>query len=69
MLESVEQGTLPPTLSQGLNTLITKPQKDHLLIDNWQPISLLNTDYKVFATILVQRLKNVLYPMRHSRDS
>ena len=62
-LESVEQGALPPTLTQGLITLIPKPKKDHLLIDNWRPISLLNTDYKVFASVLAKRLKNVLDPI------
>ena len=63
ILESVEQGILPPTLTQGLITLIPKPKKDHLLIDNWRPISLLNTDYKVFASVLAKRLKNVLDPI------
>uniref|UniRef100_A0A3Q3AHM4 Reverse transcriptase domain-containing protein n=1 Tax=Kryptolebias marmoratus TaxID=37003 RepID=A0A3Q3AHM4_KRYMA len=63
ILESIERETLPPTLTQGLITLIPKPKKDHLLIDNWRPISLLNTDYKVFASILAKRLKNVLDPL------
>lgn len=63
ILESVGQGTLPPTLTQGLITLIPKPQKERLLIGNWRPISLLNTDYKVLATILAKRLKNVLDPI------
>lgn len=44
-LESIEFETLPPTLSQGLLTLIPKPKKDILFIDNWRPIFLLNCDY------------------------
>lgn len=41
-------------------TLIPKPKKDLLLIDNWRPISLLNCDYKIIATIFAKRLKSVL---------
>lgn len=58
--ESIAKGALPPTLTQGLITLIPKPKKDILLIDNWRPISLLNNDYKVLAIIFAKRLKNVL---------
>lgn len=40
--ESIDRGALPPTLCQGLITLIPKPRKDPLLLDNWRPVSLLN---------------------------
>lgn len=56
--ESIESGTLPPSLSQGLLTLIPKPNKDSLLIDNWRPICLLNNDYKLFAQIFAKRIKH-----------
>ena len=45
--ESIDKQTLPPTLCQGLLTLIPKPRKDPLLLDNWRPICLLNNDYKI----------------------
>uniref|UniRef100_A0A8C6NVQ2 Reverse transcriptase domain-containing protein n=1 Tax=Nothobranchius furzeri TaxID=105023 RepID=A0A8C6NVQ2_NOTFU len=51
---------LPITMNQGLTTLIPKPNKDLLLIDNWRPISLPDNDYKVFALIIANRLKMVL---------
>uniref|UniRef100_A0A096MGV5 Reverse transcriptase domain-containing protein n=1 Tax=Poecilia formosa TaxID=48698 RepID=A0A096MGV5_POEFO len=41
-------------------TLIPKPNKDPLFIDNWRPISLLNNDYKIMASILANRVKEVL---------
>ncbi|KAJ0029318.1 hypothetical protein NQD34_004315 [Periophthalmus magnuspinnatus] len=58
--ESLGQGTLPPTLNQGVITLIPKPKKDILNIDNWRPICLLNNDYKIFASVFARRLKSVL---------
>ena len=59
-LKCIDNETLPPTLTQGLITLIPKPRKDKLLIDNCRPICLLNNDYKVFAQIFEKRIKTVL---------
>ncbi len=59
-LECIGNESLPPTLTQGLITLIPKPKKDPLLIDNWRPISLLNNDYKIFALVFAKRIKTVL---------
>lgn len=58
--ESIQNETLPPTLTQGLITLIPKPKKDLLLIDNWHPVSLLNNDYNILAIIFAKKLKSVL---------
>lgn len=59
-LECIGNESLPPTLTQGLITLIPKPKKDSLLIDNWRPICLLNIDYKIFALIFAERIKTSL---------
>uniref|UniRef100_A0A669DIK2 Reverse transcriptase domain-containing protein n=1 Tax=Oreochromis niloticus TaxID=8128 RepID=A0A669DIK2_ORENI len=59
-IESLINQSLPPTLSQGLLTLIPKPKKDPTYIDNWRPICLLNNDYKILAQIFAKRLKAVL---------
>ncbi|KAI2643779.1 putative 149 kDa protein [Labeo rohita] len=58
--QSIELGKLPPTLTQGLITLIPKPKKDALLLDNWRPICLLNIDYKILASIFSVRIKKTL---------
>lgn len=58
--ESFLRGELPPSLKQGIITLIPKPNKDLLVIDNWRPITLLNNDYKVIASVLASRLKSGL---------
>ena len=47
--------------------MIPKKDKDLTLIQNWRPISLLNTDYKLIAHILSNRLHTVL-PTIISKD-
>ncbi len=51
---------MPDSLKQGVITLIPKPRKYILYLDNWRPISLLNNDAKVFAHIFAKRLKHGL---------
>uniref|UniRef100_W5NLN7 Reverse transcriptase domain-containing protein n=1 Tax=Lepisosteus oculatus TaxID=7918 RepID=W5NLN7_LEPOC len=58
--ESIEKGVLPTSMTQGLITIIPKPDKDHLLIDNWRPITLINNDGKILASIFAERLKTGL---------
>lgn len=58
--QSIENGKLPPSLTQGLITLIPKPKKDHLFLDNWRPICLLNIDYTILASIFSARIKTTL---------
>lgn len=55
--ESITKGKLPPSMQQGLIKLIPKPNKDKMNIENWRPITLLNNDAKIFASIFAQRLK------------
>lgn len=55
--EALEKEELPPTLKQGLIKLIPKPNKDKLSIEKWRPITLLNNDAKIFASIFAKRLK------------
>ena len=45
---------------RSLLTLLPKPGKDTRLLDNWRPLSLLNTDYKIVAKLLSIRLQNVI---------
>lgn len=55
--EAIETCRLPPTMCQGLITLLPKPNKDCLLLDNWRPITLINNDAKLLAHIFAQRIK------------
>lgn len=58
--ESLRKKELPASLKQGVITLIPKPNKEKLHIDNWRPITLLNNDCKIFALIFGKRLKAAL---------
>uniref|UniRef100_A0A8C2B6N7 Reverse transcriptase domain-containing protein n=1 Tax=Cyprinus carpio TaxID=7962 RepID=A0A8C2B6N7_CYPCA len=58
--ESLEKEALPTTMTQGVITLIPKPEKDRNCLENWRPITLLNNDYKIFALVFANRLKEVL---------
>ena len=59
--ESFTKGELTYTQKQGIITLIPKGsdlEKDKLT--NWRPITLTNTDYKVLAKVLAERLGKVI---------
>lgn len=43
------------TMKQGVIKLIPKPGKD--ILSNLTPITILNTDFKILATVLARRLK------------
>ena len=45
---------------QGLINLIPKKDKDLRNLKNWRPISLLNSDYKIIAKLLSNRIKPAL---------
>jgi len=47
-------------MKQGLITLIPKQGKDKRYINNLRPITLLNTDYKLFSHVIADRLRNGL---------
>lgn len=58
--ECIEFNELSTSMKQGLITLLPKPDKDHLILDNWHPITLLNVDYKLLSHIYAYRLKKGL---------
>lgn len=57
---ALETGTLHRSARRGLITLIPKKEKDLQWLDNWRPITLLNTDYKILSKTLALRMKNKL---------
>lgn len=56
----VAKSELSSTMKQGTICLIPKPDKDPAFIENLCPITLLNLDYKIFASMFAKRLKSGL---------
>ena len=49
----------------GIITLLRKKDKNSLLVKNYRPISQLNTDYKIIAKVMANRLKLCLHQIIH----
>lgn len=63
--EGFEMGELSDLQKHGLVSLIYK-KNDPLLLKNWRPITLLNSDYKIAAYVLANRLKKVMQNCIHT---
>ena len=60
LLSSLNYDLLNEKLSiekrRGILTLIPKKDKNRLHLKNWRPLTLLNSDYKILAKVLANRL-------------
>ncbi len=63
--ESYDKGELSVTQKTAVLTLIHK-KGDRTNLGNWRPISLLNSDYKLAAHVLANRLHRVLNSIIHT---
>ena len=61
-----ECGELTISQRRGIITLIPKKSKDKTVLDNWRPISLLNTDYKIATRAIALRISKILPDIIHS---
>ena len=59
LLEAVKGGSLPSIMSEGLIAVLYK-KGDPKEVRNYRPITLLNSSYKIYAKILVNRMKLAL---------
>ena len=53
-------GCVPESMSVGVITIFFKNKGDVRNLDNYRPISLLNTDYKIIAKIIANRIREVV---------
>ena len=60
---SMDESSLPQSLSQASISLLLKKGKDPLSCGSYRPISLLNVDYKILAKLLAMRLEKKLPPL------
>lgn len=63
--ESLENGTLPPSLNRAVITLLLKPRKSPTDCGSYRPISLLNNDLKILCKALAKRLEIHLHKLVH----
>ena len=64
-----EAGNMSTSQRQAIITLIDKKDKDRSLLDNWRPISLLNTDVKILSEALAFCINKVLPNIIHHNQS
>ena len=57
--ESFTNKEMSESQKVGLITMLYK-KGDHRYLENWRPITLLNSDYKIKATALATRLQSVI---------
>ena len=58
-------GKLSISQRRGVITLIPKVDSDLLDLQNWRPITLLNTDYKIASKALARRIETILPKLVH----
>ena len=65
--DSIENKTLSISQRRAIITLLPKGQGDVIKhLKSWRPLSLTNTDYKIYSKILAQRLQQVLTKLIHT---
>ena len=60
LLKLTKIGKLSITQRRGIIKLITKKDAEPFFIKNWRPLTLLNSDYKIAAKSIANRLKPLL---------
>lgn len=58
-----QNNCISQSMKEGLITLIFKKKGDRREIKNWRPITLLNSDYKIYAKIFANRMRQVIGKM------
>ena len=57
---SFENGSLTTLQKQGIISLLPKKDKYLCSLNNWRPLTLLNTDYKIVTKAIANRIKKFL---------
>ena len=62
---SYQTHALPPSLSRGIISLLPKGNKPRNLIENYRPITLLDSLYKILSKVFANRINKVLDKIIH----
>ena len=58
-------GEMSVSQRRGVITLLPKEDSNLLLLSNWRPITLLNTDYKIASKVIAKRIERILPSVIH----
>lgn len=64
--ESLDSGSLPPSLNTAVITLLLKPRKISTLCGTYRPISLLNNDLKILCKVSARWLEVLVHSDQNS---
>ena len=65
MREIGESGSFHITATRGIISLLEKPESEEMVLKGWRPITLLNTDNKIFSKLLANRMQKALNYLIH----
>ena len=69
MNHSFQIKQIPPSQSRGVISIIPKGNKDHSLLENWRPLTVLNIFYKLMSGVIASRINKILDFIIHSDQS
>lgn len=62
---AIEDSALAPTQNEAMLISLLKPGRDPESLGSYRPLALLNTDYKIFASILAKRIAPLVKTLIH----